>query len=236
MEYLCGINNYIAQERLGNRLPFEEFRWETPDISMIQFKFWYPVYYRNWTDKAGKVLMHPGRFIGFAWIIGDPMTFRVLQCNDDMHKRHAVVHRSIAVPRSPTATGYNFVLAPKIDSYFTVVQVEGGATSKNVPLEHQGTVDPPDIYIAERRGKRRKPSSSFPKSVELDQPTANSNDAVVDGPSTAGGFPALANIGDVNENGTTNEMDWSAMGQKEVQDQHNYADKFDIFPIDILSC
>ena len=165
MEYLCGINNYIAQARLGNRLPFEAFWGETPDISMIQFKLWDPVYYRNWTDKAGKVLMHPGRFIGFAWIIGDPMTFRLLQCNDDMNKRHAVVHRGVAVPRSPKATGYNPVLAPKIDSYFPVVQVEGGATSKTVPLEHQGTVDPPDISITLGVGKRCKPSSLSPKCV-----------------------------------------------------------------------
>ena len=187
-------------------------------------------------DRAGEVLMHPRRFVGFAWNIGDPMTFKVLQCNEDPHKRNDIFRRDFFFHRYLKVTGYNSALAPKSDAYFPVMQVEGGETRKTVPLEHQGTVDPPDIYIAERRGKRRKPSSSFPKSVELDQPTANSNDAVVDGPSTAGGFPALANIGDVNENGTTNEMDWSAMGQKEVQDQHNYADKFDIFPIDILSC
>ena len=30
-------------------------------------------------------------------------------------------------------------------------------------------------------------------------------------------------------------MDWAAMGQDEVQDQKNYADGLDIFPIDILS-
>ena len=31
-------------------------------------------------------------------------------------------------------------------------------------------------------------------------------------------------------------MDWSAMGQEEVQDQLNYAGKLDICPVDILSC
>ena len=50
-----------------------------PDISMIQLKFWEPVYYRNWTDRAGKVIMHPGMFVGFAWNIGDHMTFKLLQ-------------------------------------------------------------------------------------------------------------------------------------------------------------
>ena len=31
-------------------------------------------------------------------------------------------------------------------------------------------------------------------------------------------------------------MDWSAMGQKEVQDQLNDADKLDICPVNILLC
>ena len=44
MEYLCDINNYIARASLVNRLPFEAFWGETPDISMIRFKFWDPVY------------------------------------------------------------------------------------------------------------------------------------------------------------------------------------------------
>ena len=177
--------------------------------------------------------MHPGRFIGFAWIIGDPMTFRVLQCNDDMNKRHAVVHRGVAVPRSPTATGYNPVLAPKIDSYFPVVQVEGGATRKTVPLEHQGTVDPPDISIEEGGGNRSKLSSSSTKSVESDRPAVGSNEAVVDGPGTVNGFPTLLNRRDVHKKGTADKMDWTVMVQEEVQDQYNNSDKIDICPIDI---
>ena len=40
----------------------------------------------------------------------------------------------------------------------------------------------------------------------------------------------------MNENETTDEMYWSAMGQEEVQDQMNYYNELDIFPIDILLC
>ena len=126
MEYLCDINNYVARESLGNRLPFEAFWGETPDISMLRFKFWDPVYYQNWTDKVGKVLMHPGRFVGFACNIGDPTTFKVLQCNEYPHKRNVVVHRGVIVLHSPTEIGCNSALAPKSDAYFPVVQVEGG--------------------------------------------------------------------------------------------------------------
>ena len=50
-------------------------------------------------------------------------------------------------------------------------------------------MDTPDITIAEGGGKRHNPSSSPPKSVESDQSTAGSNEAVVDGPGTTDGFP-----------------------------------------------
>ena len=88
MDYICSLNNYIARESLGNWLPFEAFRWKTPDISMIRFKSWEPVFYWNWTNKAENVLMHPGRFVGFSWSIGNLMTFEVIQCNEDPRKRN----------------------------------------------------------------------------------------------------------------------------------------------------
>ena len=98
MEYLCSINNYVARASLGNRLPFESFWGETPDISMIWFKFWEPVYYRNCNGKSGKVLIHPGRFVGFVWDVGDPMTSKVHQCNEVLHKQNIVVRRGFFVP------------------------------------------------------------------------------------------------------------------------------------------
>ena len=116
---------------------------------MIRFKFWDPVYYWNWTDKAGKVLMHPGRFLGFAWNIDDPMTLKVIQCNKDLHNQNIVVHRGVVVPHPPTEIGYNFAMAPKSKAYSPDVQVKGGVTSKTSPLMHKGTLDPPDITIAE---------------------------------------------------------------------------------------
>ena len=81
-------------------------------------------------DKAGKDIMPPRMFVGFAWDIGDPVTFKVLQCNEDPHKRNIVVHKGIAVLRSPTAIGFNSSLVPNSDDYFPDVQVEGGVTRK----------------------------------------------------------------------------------------------------------
>ena len=134
MEYLYDINNYVSRMSLGNRLPFELFWGETPDISMIRFKFWETVYYRNWTNKAGKVLMHPRRCVGFAWNIGDPLNFKVLQCNEYPHNRNIVVHIGVVFPRSRTSIGCNSSLAPNSDAYLPIVQVEGGSTRKTAPL------------------------------------------------------------------------------------------------------
>ena len=80
-------------------------------------------------------------------------------------------------------------------------------------------MDTPDIGIMEGVEKRCKPSSLPTKSAESDQCATGSNEAVVDVPGTADGFPALSNREDVNENKTTDEMDWAAMGQEVVQDQ-----------------
>ena len=55
-------------------------------------------------------------------------------------------------------------------------------------------------------------------------------------PGTADDVPTLTNQGDVNEKEETDDMDWSEMGQKEVQDQLNDVDVLDICPVDILLC
>ena len=198
MEYLFSLNNHVARESLGNRLLFEDFWGETPDTFMIRFKFWDPVYYRNWTDKSGKVLMNPGRFVGFSWSIGDLMTFKVIQCNEDPCKRNIVLYRGIVVLRSTTATGYNYSLAPNSDAYFPYVQVEGGAFRKTTPLGHHGTVDPPNIAIPEGGGKRRNILSSSPKSVESDRYAVAPIETVADVPGIADGFYVLVDLGYAN--------------------------------------
>ena len=105
MEYFFDVNNYVARASLNNWLLYEVFWGETPEISTIRFKFWEPVYFRDWTNKSGKVLMHPRRFVGFNWNIGDPMTFNVITYNTDTHKRNMVVHRGVIVPRNLEAIG-----------------------------------------------------------------------------------------------------------------------------------
>ena len=90
---------------------------------MIRFKFWEPVYFQNCTDKVGKFLMHPRMFVGFTCNFGGPTTFKMLQCNTNLHKRNMVVHRGTVVPHNLVAKGYNSSLEPKSDAYFPKVHL-----------------------------------------------------------------------------------------------------------------
>ena len=233
--HICRLNNFVAWASLGNRLPYESFWGETPDISMIRFKFWELVYYQNWTDTESKVLMNPGRFMGFSWDIGDPMNFKVLQCHGDTKKRAHIMYRGAAVPCSLDASGYNSALQPKSDAYFPDVRSEDGGSSKTTPSPHQGIVDPPDNFIPEGGGKRRKLSSLYSASLSTGLSTADSAEAEVKKPSLADDLPVMANQGYGNEEGATDKMEWAAMEQEEVQDQLKNTDEIYHSPVEILS-
>ena len=68
------------------------------------------------------------------------------------------------------------------------------------------------------------------------QPIVVPIETVLDNPGNVDVVPVTANRGDVNEEGASDYMDWSKMGQEGVQYRLNDADKLDICPIDILSC
>ena len=70
--------------------------------------------------------MHPSRFVGFSCNVGDPITFKVIQCNIYPCKRNLEVHRGVVVPCNSSVIGYNSALAPKSDDYFPEVHLEGG--------------------------------------------------------------------------------------------------------------
>ena len=66
--------------------------------------------------------MYPMRFMEFACNARNSITFKVIQCNTDPHKRNMVVHRGV-VPRTLTPTGYNSALATRSDTYLPGVQL-----------------------------------------------------------------------------------------------------------------
>ena len=105
--------------------------------------------------------MHPGRFVRFAWATGDPMTFKVLQCNADPKFPNRVLYCGTVVPRAEESVGYNSALQPKSDAYFPVVRPldrTSGKAMQSVPL---GTVNPPDNANAEG-GRKRNMALSQP--------------------------------------------------------------------------
>ena len=69
---------------------------------------------------------------------------------------------------------------------------------------------------------------------EVDQSGAEYEDKAEEGSGTANMFPDLTNRGNVNKNGTMDDMAWSEMVQEGVQYQMNDADKSDICEIDII--
>ena len=182
------------------------------------------MYYRNCTDTVVKVGMHPRRFVGFAWHVGDPMTFKVIHCYEDPKKRVQILHRGVVIPRSLSESGYNSALQPNSDAYFPEVRTEGGANIKTAPSLHKVIVDPPNIFMTEGGRKRRKLLSSSPRHVGTDRSTVAPIETVTENPSIVDDVPVPDNIGYVNEEGATDDMYWSEMGQEEVQDQLNYAE------------
>ena len=85
-------------------------------------------------------------------------------------------------------------------------------------------MDPPDIIITEGGRKLRTLLSPSSTRFSTYQSTVDPIETVVENPSIVQVVPVTANQGDVNEEGVTDDMDWSAMGQEEVKYQLNDAD------------
>ena len=56
-----------------------------------------PGYIRTLPALSVQFRYYTGRFMGFSCNICDPITFKVIQCNNDTHKRNVVVHRGVVV-------------------------------------------------------------------------------------------------------------------------------------------
>ena len=165
---------------------------------MIRFKFWELVYYRNWTETASKVLMHPGRFMEFAWATGDPMTFKVLQCHADPKIRSRALYRGTVVPRALNSVGYNSALQPKSDAYFPVEKPHDVIAGKAMASAPLGIVNPTNNAIAEGGRKRNVPLSQFSAVMRPGQSTATAHSVVNKPSSTVDYSSETDDQGDMN--------------------------------------
>ena len=69
----------------------------------------------------------------------------------------------------------------------------------------------------------------------MERPTVDHEDAAKDGSGIADMFPATTYRGNVNKNGTMDDMACNSMRKGEVKYQMNDADKSEIWDIDIIS-
>ncbi len=97
LQYVCDVMNHTAEKKLGHRIPMSVLLGCTRDISIfLQYLFWDIVYVHRYhdsgysgqigSDKSNEIR---GRFVGFAWDVGNALTYKVL--TDDTKK---VIYRS----------------------------------------------------------------------------------------------------------------------------------------------
>jgi hypothetical protein len=92
------VHNLSANLRLNWKIPEQESRGGTPDISQIlMFYRFEPVLYLNPVSKFQypETIERPGYFVGFAYNVGDALTFKILK-NDLVTVLHRIVVISAA--------------------------------------------------------------------------------------------------------------------------------------------
>ena len=77
-QHFSDVQNHMSRKSLKNRTPLEVFTGETPDLSVLRFAFYEPLWYREFNAKADEVKLFPGRFLGISWNVGDTLCFKVL--------------------------------------------------------------------------------------------------------------------------------------------------------------
>ena len=90
--------------------------------------------------------MRPGRFLVFYCNVGDPINFKMIQCNIDKRSRNQVLHRGVFISRILELSGYNSSLAPKNGSYFHFDKSTGRL--EKYSSKHKCIADTPNMIIA----------------------------------------------------------------------------------------
>ncbi|MGH7954783.1 MAG: hypothetical protein ACREOZ_02360 [Gloeomargaritales cyanobacterium] len=82
--------NRVATKSLGYITPYEYARGETPDLSILQFKFWEQLFYLDPLSRFPQPSERPGRFLGIADYVGDAMTYWILNEKEQVIARSCV--------------------------------------------------------------------------------------------------------------------------------------------------
>ena len=108
--HISDVDNHMSRKSLKWRTPLEVFTGETPDLSIFRFKWFDPVFYREWTAESGSIKLLPGRFLGISWNVGDSLCMKVLVSKG--RKRNVVLSRGVVLPRDPNSS-----VPPNLTSY-----------------------------------------------------------------------------------------------------------------------
>ena len=100
LEYISLVYSFIARRQLGWRSPHEAHFGDTPDISLLRYPFYCPIWYYVPSATFPHSKMLPGRFLGIAATQGDAFTFLVLTWPDG-DNRLEVLSRSVIRRRYP---------------------------------------------------------------------------------------------------------------------------------------
>lgn len=78
LEYVTFMRAFIAKRSIGWRTPAEVHWGDTPDISMLRFVFYQPIWYHDPKPAFPNPKMYKGRFLGIAPATGDHFCYRIL--------------------------------------------------------------------------------------------------------------------------------------------------------------
>ena len=72
------LNSILARKSLGWRTLYELYWGDTPDISMIRFYFWQPIWYYNLNVAFLSPKIFKGKFLGFTQNVADSFCYLIL--------------------------------------------------------------------------------------------------------------------------------------------------------------
>ena len=181
-QHISDVDNHMARKSLKWQTPLESFCGETPDLSIIRFKFYEPVWYREWSAKAGEILLFKGRFMGIAWNVGDALTYKVLVSDG---KCEHMSNRSVVLPRNPNSNIPPNLTGNQIDNMFpklvtiaekcptTVVGAEIPNHIEKVGMGSEQAIEDANISEASQDNSTMGEAAALEERVDRNENTVN---------------------------------------------------------------
>ena len=99
LDYMANIRMYLARRQLNWCTPYEQHFGDTPDVSMLRFTFWQPIWFHNPRQPFPRARMLRGRFLGFAPDVSDGFCYLIVTEPTSPSTLPKVLARSVLKPR-----------------------------------------------------------------------------------------------------------------------------------------